>query len=212
MAGKTVKKSGAAATARTPIVRKAVKGTPGYMQPTLASKAKAMRRPLVQEEDPGWFDVMHRVAAWVVSLEPCFEGTEEDFMSRASSINVPYGDHEKLHSDSSRVHPLPPRSLPPPPPMPSPLEDAPTFLVRLMGASKEALVSLHRPHPPPPPPHPSLSPLGAAPTSRVAAIKGCTAALISLPLLLLLFPTPSRPGGVPTFHAELTRSRTAAFR
>ncbi|KAF8456466.1 hypothetical protein BDZ91DRAFT_801126 [Kalaharituber pfeilii] len=105
MAGKTVKKSGAAATARTPIVRKAVKGTPGYMQPTLASKAKAMRRPLVQEENPGWFDVMHRVAAWVTSLEPYCEGTEEDFMSRASSINVPYGDHEKLHSDSSRVHP-----------------------------------------------------------------------------------------------------------
>ncbi|KAF8456462.1 hypothetical protein BDZ91DRAFT_801123 [Kalaharituber pfeilii] len=80
MAGKIVKKSGAAATARTPIVRKAVKGTPGYMQPTLASKAKAMRRSLVQEENPGWFDVMHRVAAWVVSLEPCFEATEEDFL------------------------------------------------------------------------------------------------------------------------------------
>ncbi|KAF8456469.1 hypothetical protein BDZ91DRAFT_801129 [Kalaharituber pfeilii] len=123
MAGKIVKKSGATAAAtaaaRAPIHRKVVRGIPSYMQPTLASKAKAKRGPLVGEE-PNWFDVMHHIAAWVTSLEPCFDATVEECslnvpeenlcMSRASSVDVPSGgrshvprgSYQRLHG-SSRI-------------------------------------------------------------------------------------------------------------
>ncbi|KAF8476809.1 hypothetical protein BDZ91DRAFT_757438 [Kalaharituber pfeilii] len=114
MGGKNVKKSGAAATARAPIVRKVVKGTPSYMRPTLASKAKAMRRTLVGEEDPGWFDLgSHHWSTALrerkkeTSIAVIALRTHEEVLlaSRAFSSNVPQGNYEKLHSSSSHVHP-----------------------------------------------------------------------------------------------------------